>query len=126
MGGALQVLNLAENAIGDRGVEELAKMLTTRRTLTELKLSKNQITDRGVKHLATALIGPNARLKKLHLDGNPQITAKSIGDLTRMLKGNTSLETLWLTSCGFTSDARDQLEEVVASRKRFFLRIDSV
>ena len=126
VGGALQALNLAENDIGDRGVEELATMLTNRRTLTELKLSKNRITDRGVKHLATSLIKPDARLKKLYLDGNSHITAKSVGEFERMLRGNTSLETLWLTSCGFTSDAEKKIEKAVASRKGFVLHIDSV
>lgn len=121
----MKSLNLAENRITDRGAETLSHLLIYRPTLVELKLSKNQITDQGLKKLTNALVHPNARLKRLYLDGNPQITARSVDDLTRMLERNTSLQTLWLTSCGFTRDARDNLEKAAASRKGFFLHIDA-
>jgi Ran GTPase-activating protein (RanGAP) involved in mRNA processing and transport len=55
----LDTLALHSTGITDKGVEYLAEMLKTNRTMMELRLSGNEIGNQGVQLLAKALTHHN-------------------------------------------------------------------
>ncbi|CAF3576735.1 unnamed protein product [Rotaria socialis] len=121
----VKVLNLSNNNIGDEGVRHLVEVIKRKRTLTALHLNGNQISDEGVKLLASALCRPGTNLQKLYLHNNKRITDLSVDVLISMLKGNQSLNTLWLIECTLTSGGRQKIfQEADASKQNFYLNIE--
>ena len=120
---AVQHLYLGQNNITDIGIEHLAEMLKTNRTLTWLWLSGNEIGNRGVELLADALADHNISLEWLFLNSNQAINDSSVDALISMLKRNHSLKTFYINNCNLSDIAKQKLQEVVKTKKDFDLEL---
>ena len=88
---------LPENHIGDKGVTELAKLLSSKWNLTFLNLNNNPISDEGAEKLADKL-SENITLEILWLK-NTQITHKGLTAFVNLLsKKNRTLSALSISS----------------------------
>ena len=88
---------LPENHIGDTGVTELAKLLSSKWNLTFLNLSNNPISDKGAEELAEKL-SENITLEILWLK-NTQITHKGLTAFVNLLStNNRTLSALSISS----------------------------
>jgi Ran GTPase-activating protein (RanGAP) involved in mRNA processing and transport len=119
----LEWLELHSNNITDEGIEYLAEMLKTNKTITLLGLSFNRISDRGVRLLASAIGCYNETLEWLHLASNKLITDACVDDLVEMLKQNQSLQALWINDCSLSIDGADKLRQVTKSNTNFILEV---
>lgn len=64
-------LNVAHNAIGEQGGQELAEQLALRcRSLRSLDVHGNDLTASGLAHLCSQLAGRCMRLEELHIGSN--------------------------------------------------------
>ncbi|XP_072354328.1 NACHT, LRR and PYD domains-containing protein 3-like [Scyliorhinus torazame] len=91
----IQDIGLEENELTDSCVEDLASVLITNVSLTDLKLGYNRLGDSGVKQLTMALMNPNCKIKTLGLEEN-RLTDHCAGDLASTLSTNRSLTDLKL------------------------------
>lgn len=121
----IKVLDLSNNNIGDQGAEYLAELLEKKHTLTDLHLNSNRIGDKGVQMLSSVLSRRATKLQRLYLHNNSSISDKSVDYLVDMLKRNQSLNTLWLINCTLTNMGRQKLREAVASKRNFYLNVES-
>ena len=88
---------LPENHIGDTGVTELAKLLSSKWNLTFLNLNNNPIRDKGAEELAEKL-SENITLEILWLK-NTQITHKGLTAFVNLLStNNRTLSALSISS----------------------------
>ena len=84
--GFCRQLNLSQNQITDKGVEQLSAALThTNCKLSSLNLWRNKITDKGVEYLSAALTHTNCKINSLNLSDN-KITDKGVEYLSAALK----------------------------------------
>jgi Ran GTPase-activating protein (RanGAP) involved in mRNA processing and transport len=65
---SLEILDLSQNSIGDRGCKSLLSSIPS--TLTDLLLADNQITESSLKIILNFLVN-NRTLKKLTISNNP-------------------------------------------------------
>jgi len=86
---SLNVLETADNEIGDRGAEAIAAVLKNNTTLHTLNLSYNKISDKGATFLENALRS-NTTLQVLAFQGNP-IKVQIKFALAKSLKFNQDL-----------------------------------
>lgn len=66
----IQVLDLSNNNIGNKGVRNITKLLKTNEAITELNLSDNNIGTKGLNHLCSAL-SYNKSVLSLNIKRNP-------------------------------------------------------
>jgi hypothetical protein len=119
----LKQLCLASNGITDQGIEYIAEMLISNKTLTHLWLSSNEISDRGLKLLAEAIMNINKTLQLLALEWNKFRDDSSVNILISMLNNNQSLTKLSLTSSRLSKSAITQLKNAAKTKKNFELTI---
>jgi len=106
----LRSLNLAGNNIGDKGVEQLGKVLVNNNQLRSLNLKHNNIGDKGVKELVKAFVNNN-ELRSLNL-GNNNIGDKGVQELAKGLVNNNELRSLNLWgNNGITEEAKIQIQQ---------------
>ncbi|XP_069839840.1 MHC class II transactivator isoform X2 [Dendropsophus ebraccatus] len=109
---ALQLLdlnNLTENHIGDKGMEKLAEKFPQLRCLQALDLSQNNITGAGAMKLAAALPSLPS-LQTLSLFNN-NVCDMGAEELARILPDMTSLEALHLDLNSITCTGAEKLAE---------------
>jgi hypothetical protein len=119
----LRELCLGNNNITDEGVEYLANMLESNKTLTHLYLHSNSITDHGLKRLAEVITNTNKTLQVLALEWNTFSSDSSGEILAQMLNKNQSLTALNLNSCKLSKTATKHLKAAAKSKKKFELSI---
>lgn len=119
----IKVLGLESTGITDEGVEYLADMLKTNKTLISLGLGENNISDRGIQFLTNTLKQYNHTLQELYLLKNKMITDFSIDPFIQMLKYNQTLNRLWIDDCNLSSKGKEKLRKIVYSRNRFSLSL---
>ena len=87
--GATRILVLSNNEITDAAIPAIVQhlILNTKISLEELDLGGNKITDEGAQQLIKALEQRNT-LRKLTLNGNPEITSESIKKATELVAEN--------------------------------------
>ncbi|KAM3916660.1 MHC class II transactivator [Leptodactylus fuscus] len=103
----LDLNNLTENHIGDKGVEKLAEKFPELRCLQTLDLSQNNITGVGAKKLAAALPSLPS-LQTLSLFNN-SVCDMGAEQLSNILPTMTSLEALHLDCNRITCTGAEQL-----------------
>ncbi|XP_053882523.1 NACHT, LRR and PYD domains-containing protein 3-like isoform X1 [Malaclemys terrapin pileata] len=89
----LQRLDLRYCGVTATGCGDLAPVLRTSQSLTELKLRGNNLGDAGVRLLCKGLKHPNCKLQRMYL-GYCGITATGCGDLAPVLRSSQSLTEL--------------------------------
>ena len=119
----LTLLALDYNCIKDDGARFLSHMLRLNQTLTDLWLAYNEISSYGVKLLANVLTFDNSTLIQLYLHGNKLIDDSSIDSLVRMLRCNSSLNTLWLQNCSLSQAGKEKLEKIAKFKGDFDLYV---
>ncbi|XP_043405253.1 NACHT, LRR and PYD domains-containing protein 3 [Chelonia mydas] len=96
----LHKLNLGKCCLTAAGCRDLADVLRTSQSLTELHLSGNELGDAGVRLLCEGLIDPNCKLQTLLLGTSAtwecDVTATGCRDLAAVLKTSQSLAELGL------------------------------
>ncbi|XP_062895925.1 LOW QUALITY PROTEIN: NACHT, LRR and PYD domains-containing protein 12-like [Mobula hypostoma] len=92
----LQKLWLRNVRLTDSGVEDLASVLSTNPSLTELNLGANELGDLGVKLVSAALTNSNCCIQKLWLY-DVGLTANGAKDLISTLSTSRSLKELSLS-----------------------------
>ena len=117
----LSRLALTSNRITDKGVEYLADMLRTNRSLVQLWLGFNKISDDGVKFLADILSFHNRTLQVVSLAWNNLITDASIDYFIDMFESNQSLRTVCLSNCNFSDFGKKKLREATKLYTEFYL-----
>ncbi|XP_073503843.1 MHC class II transactivator isoform X3 [Phyllobates terribilis] len=103
----LDLNNLTENHIGDKGVEKLAEVFPELQSLQTLDLSQNNITGVGAKKLAAALPSLHS-LQTLSLYNN-NVCDLGAEQLANILPDLTSLEALHLDCNRITCTGAEQL-----------------
>jgi Ran GTPase-activating protein (RanGAP) involved in mRNA processing and transport len=94
----LTTLHLYNNIIEATGAKYISKMLKQNTTLTTLDLAFNIIGDNGVMYICKALtLNKYTGLTKLYLHYN-KITSQGVAYINELLKQNTTLITLFLSS----------------------------
>ncbi|XP_072890975.1 NACHT, LRR and PYD domains-containing protein 12-like isoform X2 [Hemitrygon akajei] len=93
----IQKLWLNSVGLTDSGAEDLASVLSTNPSLTELDLSYNKLGDSGVKLVSVALRNPECKIQKLELY-NVGLTDSGAEDLVSALSTNPSLTELYLSN----------------------------
>lgn len=89
---ALRTIKISNNAIGDKGVLELASILRSSNALTHLSLDENGVSPSGARELADAL-KVNTSLKYLSMDSN-RIGDDGVSALADSLRVNSTLQFL--------------------------------
>ena len=120
---SLKALHLNSNHISDDGVNDLAEMLRTNRTMTELWLGNNDIGWKGIEELTDVLAYENQTLKCLSLSSNRFLTDRSVDDLINMLRENQTLTKLWLTNCNISEQGKIRLEQIAKRKRQFRLEL---
>ncbi|XP_078528339.1 NACHT, LRR and PYD domains-containing protein 12-like [Lissotriton helveticus] len=92
----LQTLRLECCFFSSSCCKDLASVLKTNSSLTELELSYNHLRDSGVKTLCEGLNHPNCKLQTLRLE-HCSLTGSCCGDLASVLETNSSLTELELS-----------------------------
>lgn len=105
----LDLNNLTENHIGDKGVEKLAEKFPELQCLQALDLSQNNITDVGAKKLAAALPSLHS-LQTLSLYNN-NVCDMGAEHLANILPNMTSLEALHLDCNSIECTGAEKLAE---------------
>jgi len=95
----VESLSLAGNALGEEGVEALARWLAADGTLQVLDLRRTGCGAQGCEALAVALGRASAPLRSLRLGGNA-LRAAGAESLGGLLARSWSLEALDLSECG--------------------------
>jgi NLR family CARD domain-containing protein 3 len=93
-------LNVSDNDIGDDGVILIGDALLRNTSITRIDLSDNSIGLNGVKHLADAMT-VNSTVTELELSGNYRISKKGADHLAHMLTRNSTVSTLFCGYCEF-------------------------
>ncbi|CAF3388606.1 unnamed protein product [Rotaria socialis] len=120
----LAYLSFSNNAaIGDRGIEHLARLLQTNRSITFLASPNTGMTDRSVRLLADILCNVDPKsscspLEKLHISFNKSITDESLEALTQILEQNQTLKVLSVQHCGLSDKGRRRLRHASAKKKK--------
>jgi Ran GTPase-activating protein (RanGAP) involved in mRNA processing and transport len=122
----IRILILHFNCITDDGVEHLAEMLKTNRTLVYLGLDQNLIGERGMKYLAYALSVCNTTLKELSLVSNKSLKDSSVDSLVQILKYNRTLEELNVHDCNLTNVGKKRLQEATKDKAIFRLVTEDI
>ena len=105
-------IDLAMNALGDLGANEVKKFIVNReRKLIYLNLSLNYMTDKAAKDLGEALKHRHCKLKSLNLRGNnlTDIAAKVLGKALK--DGNCKLESLDLRGNNLKEEGKQYLTD---------------
>ena len=108
--GALTLLDLSSNDLGDNGVYEISKALQVNLTIKQLFLHKSNIGVRGALSLAVALCH-NHTLEDLHLYGNKILDDGAIA-FGESLKTNRTLKYLDIAQNNITEIGATDLAEV--------------
>eukprot|EP00049_Salpingoeca_infusionum_P005530 m.93413 g.93413 ORF g.93413 m.93413 type:complete len:715 (+) comp12997_c2_seq3:219-2363(+) len=106
----LECLDLRSNQLGDEGACTLAQALETSTCVRKLVLFDNQIEERGARCLFQALAS-NSCVRDFDLSKNQVGQSSSMGYLKRALCFNTTLESLYLWSCGVGDDGLISIAE---------------
>ena len=105
-------INLAWNALGDLGANEVKKFIVNReRNLKCLSLSYNNFTSHAAKELGEALKHSNCKLESLDLSFTnfTDIAAQYLGEALK--HSNCNLKSLHLSRNKFTEEARQYLTD---------------
>ncbi|XP_067837250.1 NACHT, LRR and PYD domains-containing protein 3-like isoform X1 [Heptranchias perlo] len=108
----IQKLCLDYNDLTDSCGEDLASVLSTNRSLTELSLNNNKLKDSGVNLLSVALSNPHCKIQKLGLWENG-LTDSCTEDLVSALCTNRSLTGLSLGLNSFTDRSVPALRRLI-------------
>jgi Ran GTPase-activating protein (RanGAP) involved in mRNA processing and transport len=92
----LQVLNLADNNLADKGLSELLNSASKHKEIEELDISNNTVGTAASKALGAFLANPDCKLRSLRLrDAN--IDDAECANICGVLKKNTNLKELDLS-----------------------------
>jgi Ran GTPase-activating protein (RanGAP) involved in mRNA processing and transport len=110
----LQTLGLMTTNISDSGTQHLAEILKTNQSLTLLNLADNRIGNRGVQSLFNVLSQYNTTLQWLYLHKNNSIRDLIVEPLIEILQRNQSLRTLDISNCSLSDNGKKKLKEAAA------------
>uniref|UniRef100_A0A8B9T5S2 Leucine rich repeat containing 74A n=1 Tax=Anas platyrhynchos TaxID=8839 RepID=A0A8B9T5S2_ANAPL len=88
--GALKILNLSWNSIGNEGAQALGEALKVNSTLVHLDISNNQINNEGAKKLCRGL-EVNGKLEVLKMANNPLTVEGATALVTSVRKNPNSM-----------------------------------
>ncbi|XP_038656797.1 NACHT, LRR and PYD domains-containing protein 3-like isoform X3 [Scyliorhinus canicula] len=112
----MQKLDLSSNRLTASCAVDLAAVLSTNQSLTDLSLACNQLEDAGVNLLSVALSNPDCKMQKLELERN-QLTDSCVGYLCSALSTNQSLMDLNLSNNFFTDQSVPALRDLILTCK---------
>ncbi|XP_078421474.1 NACHT, LRR and PYD domains-containing protein 3-like isoform X1 [Cetorhinus maximus] len=108
----IQELDLQDNNLSDSCAEDLASVISTNQSLTDLHLGLNRLGDSGVKLLSVALRNLDCKIQRLSLCGN-RLTDSCAEDLASALSTNQSLTDLNLGLNRFTDQSVPALRQLI-------------
>jgi hypothetical protein len=120
----LKYLSFSNNpGIGDAGIEHVARLLQSNRSITFLALPQTGISDRGVRLLADALCGVDPEsscpsVEKLYISYNKSITDESLEALLQILEQSQTLKVLSVDHCSLSDGARKRLRHAGVKKKK--------
>lgn len=107
------VLNLNARGIGDTQINEISKNIQKTQWLKELNLSGNKITDKGLDNLAKSISTSNIQMEMLNLSNN-KLTDKSMEPVAGVLRLAKGLKGIDLRGNGITNRvARNKLKNTL-------------
>ncbi|XP_042201407.1 NACHT, LRR and PYD domains-containing protein 3-like isoform X2 [Callorhinchus milii] len=108
----VQILRLQDNSLTADCTEDLASVLSTNHSLTELNLNSNKLEDSGVKRLCDALRNPQCNIQILELSST-RLTDGCTDDLVSALSTSRSLRILNLVYNSFTDASVPALRRLI-------------
>ncbi|XP_072894922.1 NACHT, LRR and PYD domains-containing protein 3-like [Hemitrygon akajei] len=111
----IQILGLRDVGLTDSGTEDLASVLGTNPSLTELDLSFNELGDSGVKLVFAALRNPECKIQKLGLT-RVGLTDSGAEDVVSALSTKPSLTELDLGYNSLTDRSVPGLRRLILTR----------
>lgn len=107
------ILNLNARGIGDTQINEISKNIQKTQWLKELNLSGNKITDKGLDNLAKSISSSNIQMDMLNLSNN-KLTDKSMEPVAGVLRLAKGLRGIDLRGNGITNRvARNKLKNTL-------------
>ena len=111
--GTLSSICIAQNAVGNSGLESILEAFSVNHAITTLDLHSNRIDNAGAAKVAVFLT-TNATLRQLILDENHGIESEGTKEIALALLQNSSLEVLSLKSCSVGAKGAERFATVLS------------
>ena len=113
---AVSTLDMGDCGLGNEGATQIARLLESNSTITDLNISANQITQQGWRAISEAL-KKNTKLRTLSLDYN-QITDEDLAVLADGFRHCTSLRSVDLEANRISDEGGRILLDVLRENEK--------